>query len=130
MQQMVRVMVQILEVLIAVVISAMMATAISTLALTPIKTQRQKSIYAASEAAAIAIRKCVVDSPNTNTIAAAIACRNDLLGGSTDVACSPKPKNTYTPPGLGLLPLDAVVCHPTGAAAGSSGEAWQPLYKP
>jgi len=130
MQQMVRVMVQILEVLIAVVISAMMATAISTLALTPIKTQRQKSIYAASEAAAIAVRKCVVDS-NPATITAANVrslCVVPILSGSTDVECSVK--IPYTPPGSSLSVPSAVVCNPTGAVAASSGEAWQPLYKP
>ncbi len=128
---MVLVMVQILEVLIAVVISAMMATAISTLALTPIKTQRQKSIYAASEAAAIAIRKCVVDDTNPATITAANVrslCVVPILSGSTDVECSVK--IPYTPPGSSISVPNAVVCNPAGAAAGSSGEAWQPLYKP
>jgi type II secretory pathway pseudopilin PulG len=129
MQQMVLVMVQILEVLIAVVISAMMATAISTLALTPIKTQRQKSIYAASEAAAIAVRKCVVDNPAAITVAnVRDLCVVPILSGSTDVECSAR--IPYTPPGSSVSVPNAVVCNPTGAAAGSSGEAWQPLYKP
>ena len=58
-------MVQILEVMVAMVISAMMATAITTLTLSPIKSQRGKDIYAAVEAAAIGVRQYVVQNPTT-----------------------------------------------------------------
>jgi type II secretory pathway pseudopilin PulG len=58
-------MVQIVEVMVAMVISAMMATAITTLTLSPIKTQRHKDIYAAVEAAAIGVRQYVVKNPTT-----------------------------------------------------------------
>lgn len=119
-------MVQIIEVLIAVVISAMMATAISTLALSPIKTQRQKSVYAASEAAAIAVRKCVVDNSSSMPTITAANVNSVCAVSFLDVECSVK--IPYTPPGTTDSFPHAVVCKPTGAAADSSGQAWQPIY--
>jgi hypothetical protein len=107
----------------------MMANAISTLALSPIKTQRQKSIYAASEAAAIAVRKCVVDMPVTITETnVRTFCVGPLLSGSTDVECNVL--IPYIPPGSSLSVPHAVVCKQAGVPDSRSGEAWQPLYKP
>ena len=121
-------MVQIIEVLIAVVISAMMATAISTLALSPIKTQRQKSIYATSEAAAIAVRRCAVGlSPPITKPKIESDCLVSI-NRSTDVQCTVIPD--YPPPGGPFRAPLAVVCKQVDAAAGSSGEAWQPLPQP
>ena len=53
-------MAQMIEVIIAMVVTAMMASTLTTLALSPIKTQSQKSLFAASEAVAISIRKCII----------------------------------------------------------------------
>jgi type II secretory pathway pseudopilin PulG len=72
-------MVQIVEVMVAMVISAMMATAIATLTLSPIKTQRHKDIYSAVEAAAIGVRQYVVKNPTTFSDDSDITTAN--LGG-------------------------------------------------
>ncbi|MEB3362445.1 MAG: hypothetical protein VKI42_10025 [Synechococcaceae cyanobacterium] len=126
-------MAQILEVIIAMVVSAMMASAITTLALSPIKTQRQKNIYAASEAASIAVRKCVVDNPTTfkadtdiTSANVSSTCLSKILTG-TEVSCEVKTK--YVPAGTLVSVPYAIECKQTGVTSGNmAGLAWQPLY--
>lgn len=126
-------MAQILEVIVAMVVSAMMASAITTLALSPIKTQRQKNVYAASEAASIAVRKCVVDNPtifkaDTDITTANITstCLSKILTG-TDITC--EVKNKYAPAGTLVSVPYAIECRQTGVTSGNmAGLAWQPLY--
>ena len=127
---------QILEVIIAMVVSAMMATAITTLALTPIKTQRQKNVYAASEAAAIAIRRCVVNNKSPFANDAAITDDNILktciLGQDifnpalASLDC--KVNQNYSPAGTLVTVPYAIVCQQKDATGTMAGLAWQPLY--
>jgi hypothetical protein len=126
-------MAQILEVVIAMVVSAMMATAITTLALSPIKTQRQKNVYAASEATAIAVRKCIVDNPatfesDTDITAANVSstCLSKVLPSGSDVSC--EVRTDYTPAGTLINVPYAIQCSQSGVSGNMGGLAWQPLY--
>jgi Flp pilus assembly protein TadG len=120
--------------MIAMVVSAMMATAITTLALSPIKTQRQKSVYAASEAAAIATRKCIVDNPTTFTKDADIVqatvdstcLTGKILKSPSDISCTVL--NDYTPVGSLVNVPYAIECKQKSVTGNMAGLAWQPLY--
>ncbi|MEB3167650.1 MAG: hypothetical protein VKK97_02860, partial [Synechococcaceae cyanobacterium] len=104
-------MVQIVEVMVAMVISAMMATAITTLTLSPIKTQRHKDIYAAVEAAAIGVRQYVVKNPTTFSDDSDITTTN--LGGPMATIASSVAGEFRPSPSSSPLVIDCQISAPS-----------------
>lgn len=122
-------MAQILEVVVAMLVSALLATTITTLTISPIKTQRQKNNYATAEAMAIAIRRYVVSNPSVFKTDTDITDTNlnpvyTSLKVSNDGYCTVK--TTYNPPGSPAVVPYAVEC--TQGDSDNYGQAWQPLY--
>lgn len=106
-------MVQIVEVMVAMVISAMMATAITTLTLSPIKTQRHKDIYAAVEAAAIGVRQYVVKNPTTFSDDSDITTTN--LGGPMATIASSVAGEFRPSPSSSPLVIDCQISAPSSS---------------
>lgn len=131
-------MAQILEVIIAMVISAMMASTITALALSPINTQRQKNNYAAAESMAITVRRFVAQSdktafPNDASILDVNKyvslkdsnnnkiVNNNYVNGEGCVI-----RDNYSPPSNAVVVPYAAVC--IQGTSKDKGQAWQPLY--
>ncbi|MEB3331972.1 MAG: hypothetical protein VKI83_05720 [Synechococcaceae cyanobacterium] len=123
-----------LEILLAMVISAIVASSITSLAMVPVKSQKQSSNYAAAEGMAIRIRKYIVDQSKTDSGATPVFVNDDdmLDAGKYSAALSVgagktcQIKKDYAPPGLLSLIPYAVECR---IGTGSTyAQAWQPAY--
>lgn len=137
-------MVQIVEVIVAMVVSALLAGSITALAITPIKTQRQKNNFAAAEALAIRVRQHVA-TPSSTTYTTPfttdpatisnISNYNSLKdsSGKTVVNASFNAsgegcvlQTNYNPPASSVVVPNAVVC--VQGSGSSKAQTWQPLY--
>ena len=126
-------MTELVTVLVAMVITAVMASTITAMSLSPIKTQRQKSNHATAEGLAIAIRKGIVDDTTTFDDDTDITDANvkaasfySALNISGDSSCTVK--NAYTPFGTGVVVPYAVECKVGRDGDRQQAVAWQPLY--
>lgn len=132
-------MTELVTVLVAVVITAVVASSITSMSLAPIKTQRQKSNYATAEGLSIAIRKGVVEdaikNPTTSVFVqdAGITDANVKAASfykdlqvSGDSSCDVK--TNYQPYGTGVVVPYAVECKVGKNTDRQQAVAWQPLY--
>lgn len=142
-------MASVLEGIVGMVIMAMLAGSITALAISPIKTQRQKNNFAAAESMAIAVRKHVVEAKNAagnnlrfltdadilvqgnysgnNSPVSYVTVTQDENHASLQNGTGCIVKEDYTPPASSVAVRYAAICA-QGSGSGSKGQAWQPLY--